>query len=219
MFTAKTIEGIDMTFKVISEANKTCQVGVGDAATNVRENAVDATTEGKLTIPVTANGYQVTELAFFAFQSCSKLTEIVIPEGVTAVPTNCFNTCKSLTEVTLPSTCTSIGSSAFAGTNALTKVTTLNPVPYEITPYSTFSYMIVLRTDLYVPHGTSEAYKATTGWTGFRAYYELDPISAVDDVKVATTATQAQRYNLMGQPVDDSYQGIVIQGGKKFIQK
>ena len=26
-FTAKTIEGIDMTFKVISEADKTCQVG------------------------------------------------------------------------------------------------------------------------------------------------------------------------------------------------
>ena len=50
-FTAKTIEGVEMTFKVISEEDKTCQVGEGSSS------AIVSSTAGYLTIPVIAKGY------------------------------------------------------------------------------------------------------------------------------------------------------------------
>lgn len=41
-----------------------------------------------------------------------------------------------------------------------------------------------------------------------------------DGVTTITAKTKSGvRYNLMGQPVDENYKGIVIQDGKKFIQK
>ena len=46
-FTANTDEGILMTFKVTSEANKECQVGVGEVYTP----CISQSTSGTVTIP------------------------------------------------------------------------------------------------------------------------------------------------------------------------
>ena len=82
-FTANTVEGIEMTFKVISEANKTCQVGVG-LGFNVIP-AISTETTGAITVPSIVNGYQVTELAVNAFYGCSGITTINIPSSITAI--------------------------------------------------------------------------------------------------------------------------------------
>ena len=42
--------------------------------------------------------------------------------------------------------------------------------------------------------------------------------TGIKDVKAAK-AQDGARYNLAGQKVDAAYKGIVIQNGKKFIQK
>ena len=60
VFTVKTVEGIDMTFKVISESERTCQVGNDKLA-------IPSNTEGIVTIPESANGYQVTAIGKNAF--------------------------------------------------------------------------------------------------------------------------------------------------------
>lgn len=44
----------------------------------------------------------------------------------------------------------------------------------------------------------------------------VDKIARVDDSQPTTTAA---KYNLAGQRVNDSYKGVVIQNGKKFVQK
>jgi hypothetical protein len=45
-------------------------------------------------------------------------------------------------------------------------------------------------------------------------------ISAIEEVEVEDCDNDdAPRYNLMGQPVDDTYRGIVIQNGKKVLTK
>ena len=41
--------------------------------------------------------------------------------------------------------------------------------------------------------------------------------TAITDVK-SDTAKSTGRYNLLGQPVDDNYRGIVIENGKKLIK-
>ena len=48
------------------------------------------------------------------------VTELVIPDGVTAVKDNAFYNCSNLTSVTIPDSVTSIGDDAFSGCSSLT---------------------------------------------------------------------------------------------------
>ena len=58
-----------------------------------------------------------------AFQYCSGLTAITIPDGVTEIGGNAFYGCSGLTEITLGNGVTSIGYSAFAYCSKLTAIT------------------------------------------------------------------------------------------------
>ncbi len=49
----------------------------------------------------------------FSFLRCDKLTDVTIPEGVTALETMCFGLCSGLTSVTIPQSVTRIDSMAF----------------------------------------------------------------------------------------------------------
>lgn len=106
-FTAQTTEGVTMTFKVISEAENTCQVGLG---TNTC--CIDNKYAGEVTVPATANGYTVTTIGTEAFIS-SSATSIVLPEGLTTIGELAFFDSSGFTSITLPSTLTSIGEGAF----------------------------------------------------------------------------------------------------------
>ena len=76
------------------------------------------------TIPetVTYNGttYSVTSIRDFAFEYCSSLTSITIPNSVTSIGRYAFEYCSSLTSITIPNSVTSIGNLAFGGCSALT---------------------------------------------------------------------------------------------------
>ena len=56
-FTAQTIEGVELVFKIISETDKTCQVGTDDW-NDGNPNAVDATISGTITIPTSVLTFQ-----------------------------------------------------------------------------------------------------------------------------------------------------------------
>ena len=75
---------------------------------------------GNVVIPksVTYNGntYSVTSIENYAFEGCSGLTGITIPNSVTSIGNWAFNGCSGLTSVTIPNSVTSIGKSAFWGT-------------------------------------------------------------------------------------------------------
>ena len=96
---------------------------------------------GEVTIPetVTYNGttYSVTSIRSDAFQSCSSLTSITIPNSVTSIAYSAFSGCSSLTSVTIPNSVTSIGDKAFYNCSSLTSVT----IPNSVTDirYSAFS--------------------------------------------------------------------------------
>lgn len=46
-----------------------------------------------------------------------------------------------------------------------------------------------------------------------------DPSTGINNALVAPTAKNAKVYNLAGQQVNASYKGVVIQNGKKYVQK
>ena len=54
---------------------------------------------------------------------------------------------------------------------------------------------------------------------GFFGYVFTPTSTAIDAVATEVEAADAPAYNLQGQPVDESYRGVVIQNGKKVVRK
>ncbi len=123
-FTANTVEGVEMTFRVINENEKTCQVGTGRYG-----DAISSSYSGTITIPSSANGYTVTEIGYNAFRDCRNLTSITIPSSVTSIGSSAFYYCLDLTSITIPESVTSIGDAAFRDCWNLTSIT----IPSSVT--------------------------------------------------------------------------------------
>ena len=99
------------------------------------------------TIPeeVTADGdtYRVTLIGAKAFNNCSLLEEVIIPDSVTEIESyepvgdtiySAFRNCTSLKSITLPNKLTKIGIGAFYGCTGLTSIT----IPNSVTGLSGF---------------------------------------------------------------------------------
>ena len=67
--------------------------------------------------------YRVTSIGERAFEFCSKLTNITIPDGVVSIGDTAFEYCKSLTKITLPDSVMSIGDRVFDSCEKLTSIT------------------------------------------------------------------------------------------------
>jgi len=79
--------------------------------------------EGELVIPAEIEGLPVTLIGYQAFEGCSSLTSMTIPESVTSIGYAAFAGCRGLTSITFPDSVTSIGDSAFNKCSSLTSIT------------------------------------------------------------------------------------------------
>lgn len=70
----------------------------------------------------------VTTIGACAFRDCSGLTSVTIPDSVTSIRYSAFENCSGLTSVMIPDSVLSIGNSAFGGCSGLTSVTIGNSV-------------------------------------------------------------------------------------------
>ncbi len=113
-FTAKTKEGVEMTFKIISTEDKTCQVGSGEEA------SVDVATPGQVTIPQVANGYKVIAIGDKGFYNCAELTHIWLHEGIESIGELAFYGCSKLRVLDIPHSVTRIADDAFEGCSNVT---------------------------------------------------------------------------------------------------
>jgi hypothetical protein len=83
---------------------------------------------GAVTIPDTITGLQVTSIGSWAFDWCTSLSSVKIPDSVTNIGNSAFRHCISLTSVTIPNSVIGIADYAFAGCTNFTSVTIPNSV-------------------------------------------------------------------------------------------
>ena len=95
----------------------------------------------------------LTEIAQYAFASCTGLTSISIPASVTDIINNAFENCTGLTSVTIPASVTTIGSHAF---RECTNLETCNIMSSQLTsiPSSCFSACSSLKA-IVIPEGVT----------------------------------------------------------------
>ena len=107
IFTAETVEGHLLTYQIVSQAKKTCEL-IG--------SPLDIT--GTVTIPVSANGYSVTAIgddAFYCSDNDRNVSSVILPEGLVSIGDYAFyHKDRNLVINELPSTLESIGAFAFA---------------------------------------------------------------------------------------------------------
>ena len=75
-----------------------------------------------------STAYSVTSIGNYAFEGCSGLTSVIIPNSVTSIGYTAFFCCSGLTSVTIGNSVTSIGENTFYGCSGLTSVTIGNSV-------------------------------------------------------------------------------------------
>ena len=76
----------------------------------------DTSISGELTIPETIEGYPVTGIGEWAFENCTDLTNVKIPDSVISIGYEAFKDCTGLTNITIGKGVTSIGGCAFLNT-------------------------------------------------------------------------------------------------------
>ena len=80
-------------------------------------------------IAYNGNTYEVLEIGESAFDECSKLTSVIIPNTVTSIGKYAFCECEELTSLTIPNSVKSIAYYAFAYCEGLTSLT----IPSSVT--------------------------------------------------------------------------------------
>ena len=90
-----------------------------------RSSAVKPT--GTLNIPSSVDGVKVTSIGVSAFEGCTGLKSITIPDSIDSVGNYAFSSCTGLTSVIIPSGINNIGISPFSNCSGLKTFTSNSP--------------------------------------------------------------------------------------------
>lgn len=118
-FQVQLEEGVTAWFTILSEEEKTCQIGLG--VTDYNSSTIPDGTIGKITIPGTVNGYTVTTIGWGAFMGCSDITNVVIPNTIRKIQPQAFRE-SGLTSIDIPSSVKEIIGAVFCDCSQLKSV-------------------------------------------------------------------------------------------------
>ena len=156
----KVLSQSDQTdYKILSQTDQTAEIS--KASTDLK---------GSVEIPpqieLEGKTYDVTSIGEYAFDGCSSITSITIPNSVTSIGDKAFKNCILLTSVTIPNSVTSIGESAFSNCSSLTNIT----IPNSVTSIGGYAfYNCTGLTSITIPNSVTsienDAFWSCTGLT------------------------------------------------------
>ena len=186
----------------------------------------------------------LTSIGYSTFQGCSSLSLLTIPNSVTSIGDSAFGGCSGLSSVIIPNSVTTIGDYAFDAlvsvtigknvqsigksafgmhlegpTNVISRIE--NPFPilgeYLGDYNSEFTWSTFRNGILYVPAGTKEKYEATQGWNEFQNIKEYIDGDVNLDKKIDWDDMKALVDYIMGNAVDNFYEGLADLNGDGHI--
>ena len=171
-------QGLEFTLN--SDGNSYSVTGIGTC------------TDTDIIIPTTYNDLPVTSIGDSAFENCSKLTSINIPNGVISIGSHAFFNCLKLTSVNIPNSVTSIGDYAFVFCESLIGIN----IPNSVTSIGiqAFGYCSSL-TSITIPNGVTSI-----------GMYAFSDCSGLESIVVAE-----------GNTVYHSYQNCLIETASKTL--
>lgn len=150
---------------------------------------------GTVTIPAQWNGLPVTSIHSYAFDNCSGVTKIILPDSIKTIESFSFFSCGML-EISIPASVSTIGSSAFYGCKALKKLTL--PEGLKTISRQLFTYSGVQA--VYIPASV----------TSIEAYASYDHSDAETPLKaVFYGGTEAQWETLKKSIAAEGNQGLL----------
>ena len=146
----------------------------------------------------------VTSIGNTAFEGCESLTSIIIPNSVTSIGVNVFYLCSSLTSIDIPSSVTSIGDGAFSDCSGLTSITIPNSV-ISIGD-SAFNFCSSL-TSITIPNSVTSI--------GDSAFFECTSLTSIDIPSSVTSIGDYAFYNCtsLGSITSQATTAPTIQSG------
>ncbi len=129
----------------------------------------------------------MTSIGDYAFNGCSSLTSVMIPDGVTTIGDSAFNGCNSLKNVTIPEGVTSVCDNAFSGCSSLTSVT----ISDSVTSIGDFAFQ-------YCSSLTSVTIPDSVTSIGYYAFYSC---SSLASITIPLTVSSIGSYAFYGIPV------------------
>lgn len=149
-----------------------------------------------------------------AYGECG-IEKIELPTFLTYLGKNAFYNCTALAEVHINPVLSKIDIFTFSRCNSLAKIVSHAAVPpaLESSAFDNSTYNNAL---LYIPVGSSDAYKNADNWKKFFSYIEDE---SADIEGVEQESGHKIYYDLKGNITDNPTRGIYIIDGKKIYKR
>lgn len=163
--------------------------------------------KSKITSVVIGNG--VTSIGDYAFEDCSALKKLDIPQSVTEIGSKAFRGCSALTSLELPQTVNRIGNTAFQGCSNLETINI--PSGVKSIEKDTFHGCEKLN-DVTIPVGVTlignSAFKACKAFKNIEIpegvtkidYFAFDECTQLETVVIPSTATNIRNFAFRNCP-------------------